>query len=83
MNIILIPLIDQINETQTGFLQVGELQFKIFITVGSFDALAKYKVQNTKQFNGYFGCGYCLHPGDLVNRTIKYKYYLGGKMSEL
>ena len=74
MNVFLTPLIKQINETQTDLIHIDNLQFKLFVTVGSFDSPAKCKVQNMKQFNGYFGCGHCLHPGDVVNRTIKYKH---------
>lgn len=33
---------------------------------------ARPAMQNTTQFNGYFGCGFCLHPGNLVERQIKY-----------
>ena len=29
-------------------------------------------MQNTTQFNGYFGCGFCLHPGTLVEKQVKY-----------
>lgn len=27
---------------------------------------------NTTQFNGYYGCGFCLHPGKLVDKVVKY-----------
>ena len=36
------------------------------------DSKARPTMQNTTQFNGYFGCGFCLHPGTLVERQVKY-----------
>lgn len=36
------------------------------------DSKAKPAMQNTTQFNGYFGCGFCLHPGTLVEKQVKY-----------
>lgn len=36
------------------------------------DSRARPAMQNTTQFNGYFGCGFCLHPGTLVNKQVKY-----------
>lgn len=29
-------------------------------------------MRNTTQFNGYFGCGFCLRPGTLIDRQVKY-----------
>ncbi|CAN8007110.1 unnamed protein product [Ixodes pacificus] len=29
-------------------------------------------MQNMMQYNGYFGCGWCLHPGTSVEGTVKY-----------
>ncbi len=36
------------------------------------DSKARPAMQNTTQFNGYFGCGFCLHPGTLVDKQVKY-----------
>lgn len=30
------------------------------------------EIQNTTQFNGDYGCGFCLHPGKLVDKVVKY-----------
>lgn len=29
-------------------------------------------MQNMTQYNGYFGCGWCLHPGSSIDGTVKY-----------
>lgn len=36
------------------------------------DSKARPAMQNTTQFNGYFGCGFCLHPGTLVDKQVRY-----------
>lgn len=36
------------------------------------DSKARPAMQNTTQFNGYYGCGFCLHPGILVEKQVKY-----------
>ncbi|XP_037572456.2 uncharacterized protein LOC119454715 [Dermacentor silvarum] len=38
----------------------------------SADAPARAIMQNMRQFNGRFSCGWCLHPGTIVDGTIKY-----------
>nr|XP_054593618.1 uncharacterized protein LOC129160660 isoform X1 [Nothobranchius furzeri]XP_054593619.1 uncharacterized protein LOC129160660 isoform X1 [Nothobranchius furzeri]XP_054593620.1 uncharacterized protein LOC129160660 isoform X1 [Nothobranchius furzeri] len=35
------------------------------------DSKARPAVQNTTRFNGYSGCGFCLHPGTLVEQQVK------------
>lgn len=36
------------------------------------DSVARPLLQGSVQFNGYSGCSFCLHPGKLVERTVKY-----------
>ncbi|XP_075534237.1 uncharacterized protein LOC142568042 [Dermacentor variabilis] len=36
------------------------------------DAPARAIMQNMRQFNGHFGCSWCLHPGFVIDGTIKY-----------
>ncbi|KAH6933925.1 hypothetical protein HPB50_018848 [Hyalomma asiaticum] len=36
------------------------------------DALARASLQNFTQYNGHYGCGWCLHRGKTVDGTIKY-----------
>lgn len=35
-------------------------------------SVARQLLLNSVQFNGYFGCNWCLHPGKLVDRQIRY-----------
>lgn len=36
------------------------------------DSKARPTMQNSTQFNGYYGCSFCLYPGTLVERQVKY-----------
>lgn len=36
------------------------------------DAPARAIMQNMLQFNGHFGCGWCLHPGTVIDGTLRY-----------
>lgn len=38
----------------------------------SVDSKARPTMRNTTQFNGYYGCGFCLYPGTLVDKQVKY-----------
>ena len=41
------------------------------VLCGSFDAPAKCLFQDMSQFNGAFGCPYCLHQGEVVKTSEK------------
>ncbi|XP_037560291.1 uncharacterized protein LOC119437304 [Dermacentor silvarum] len=45
---------------------------KVYCFTGTADAPARALMQNTVQYNGYFGCGWCLHPGKCIEGTVKY-----------
>jgi hypothetical protein len=36
------------------------------------DSVARPLLQGTTQFNGYYGCSWCLHKGELVEGQVKY-----------
>jgi len=40
---------------------------RVFTVICSCDSVARSLLQNIKQFNGMFGCAWCLHPGVAVN----------------
>lgn len=45
------------------------------------DTLARSKLQNFKQFNGYNACSYCLHPGHHASGSqVKYGFLEGVKL---
>ncbi|KAL1426065.1 hypothetical protein MTO96_018540 [Rhipicephalus appendiculatus] len=50
----------------------GELTSSVQIVYCCVDAPARAAVLNWKQFNGYFGCSFCLHKGSRYQRSVKY-----------
>ncbi|XP_033114024.1 uncharacterized protein LOC117114465 [Anneissia japonica] len=45
---------------------------KLFGICCCVDSVARAPMKNKIQYNGYFGCEFCYHPGKCVNRTVKY-----------
>lgn len=51
----------------------GELKTsKIFPLFCCVDSVARPMIQNATQFNGFYGCSYCYHPGKVINKQVKY-----------
>lgn len=48
----------------TGICRIS----RVFTLVCSSDAIARTILRNCKQFNGKFGCDWCLHPGEVVEK---------------
>ncbi|CAN8014896.1 unnamed protein product, partial [Ixodes persulcatus] len=44
----------------------------VYCVCCSADSPARALMQNMVQYNGYFGCGWYLHPGKTVEGTVKY-----------
>ena len=41
---------------------------KVFLVVSPVDSIARCALQNLKQFNGAYGCGWCLNKGEVVQK---------------
>jgi hypothetical protein len=81
MDIFLIPFIKEALElSENGFEWTKEsgvkVRSKVLVTNCSVDSVAKPLIQGVKQFNGYYGCGYCLHPGVGVGGTNQVRYVI-------
>lgn len=76
MNIFLDPFVHQANELSTAGFQWyhndQQVTSKLFLLGCCVDSVARCAMLNMKQYNGYYGCTYCEHPGKLVNGVIKY-----------
>lgn len=61
------PLGREIEKLQSSCLTVDiegrKWDFNLSLTHSSFDLPAKAVMQNMSQYNGRYGCTYCLHPG--------------------
>ena len=46
--------------------------FPILVCV---DTITRLPLQGTLQFNGKYGCNWCLHPGEYFARSMRYKRF--------
>ncbi|XP_045913156.1 uncharacterized protein LOC123975596 [Micropterus dolomieu] len=76
MHVFLKPFVDQAKVLATkgvSWRKDGKVVIsKVVGVCCCVDSKARPAMQNCTQFNGYFGCGFCLHPGTLVNGQVKY-----------
>ncbi|KAJ8050003.1 hypothetical protein HOLleu_03009 [Holothuria leucospilota] len=66
------PFVDELKKLgNEGFQwqdETGLHTSRVYCAVVSCDAVARCLLQNFHQFNGSFGCGTCLHEGEMVQR---------------
>ncbi|XP_034944122.1 uncharacterized protein [Chelonus insularis] len=71
MNLFFKPFVNEANSLSSEGIQwkLGKRQItsKIFPLNGCFDSVARCKILNMKQYNGYFGCTFCEQKGDYLN----------------
>uniref|UniRef100_A0A1X7TS34 Transposase domain-containing protein n=1 Tax=Amphimedon queenslandica TaxID=400682 RepID=A0A1X7TS34_AMPQE len=76
VDIMLQPIMEEIDQLNTlGFTfssPDGIKTVRIKLLFGVFDLVAKAKILNMTQFNGYYGCSTCLHPGQHHERRRVY-----------
>ena len=92
MNVFLKPFVESMNELSCQGVQCiingSEICIKVFPLVCSVNSVARAPVQGFVQFNGSFGCGHCLHPGQWVQnkannpRSGNIKYPILDKVSK-
>lgn len=74
MQVYLKPFTEQAKSLSSGVLwrkNGVQIKSKIVGCCCCVDSKARPAMQNTIQFNDYYGCGFCLHPGVLVERQVK------------
>lgn len=75
------PLSDELEDLDENKIQVkiANTMYKIVLRVllVTADTVARCKILMFKQFNGTFGCTYCLHPGAKIGDSNSYKYPVG------
>lgn len=81
------PLAKEMNHLQSTGLFFNDQYFPVFISHASMDLPAKAEVQNNVHHNGFYACMYCHHPGETVNRTVRFTFrknpYLARTHSEM
>jgi hypothetical protein len=73
------PFIDELNHLYQKGLDVNNKNYRVLVCSCCVDSPARAKVLEIKQFNGYYGCTFCLHPSvnqrypgmNVENRTLE------------
>jgi hypothetical protein len=74
MNVLFKPFVDEcIALDRDGFdwhccVTNANVATRVSVIVGVCDAVARPLIQNFTQFNGFYGCGYCLDEGESVEK---------------
>lgn len=70
MNVFLTPYIVHMNKLSNDGIQctiANEVRtIKVFTICCCVDSVARAPMQGIVQYNGYFGCSWCLHPGNYI-----------------
>lgn len=88
MNIFLKPFVNGVNQlSETGIdciIHNERKTIKLYALCCCVDSVARAPMQGLIQFNGYYGCNWCLHPGVLVphNTGAAVKYILMNEIPE-
>ncbi|KAK3925612.1 Bifunctional protein Aas [Frankliniella fusca] len=88
MPLYLKPFVDEINELyENGFTWHSptgrQIRSKCILLNCVADSKAKPLVQGVKMHNGYWGCGYCNHPGKMYEGSSQAKYPLNNDILQL
>lgn len=67
-NVFLDPIIDDLNRVKREKFMVNGRIYSIQPVITTVDTIARNGLSNTTQFNGLFGCDWCLNPGIVVKR---------------
>lgn len=49
-----------------------KMNLKLSCLLAPVDSVARPVMQNRLQFNGYFGCSWCYHPGEWIDNAMRY-----------
>lgn len=66
------PFANEVEKLELNGFVFNQQVFRAAVTCAVFDLPAKAAFQQTMQFNGYFGCGFCLHSGKNVGGSVKF-----------
>ena len=69
MDLFIKPCVDELIRLGTTGVLVDGVKYYVKPLIISVDAVARPVLRNTTQFNGLFGCDFCLHPGKF---NVKY-----------
>lgn len=61
----IVPCVDRLRKLEETGIEFNGQKYEIRLLIISTDTIARPVLRNTTQFNGKFGCDFCLHPGKL------------------
>ncbi len=61
----IVPCVDRLRKLEEIGIEFNGQKYEIRLLIISTDTIARPVLRNTTQFNGKFGCDFCLHPGKL------------------
>lgn len=65
---------EEMIKLSTG-ISIGSDVYKVVVIQNCLDSVARPKLQNSTQFNGKFGCSFCLHEGEiLLGNQVRYPF---------
>lgn len=62
LELFLLPCIEELNDLFENGIVVNKKKFKVIVCCMCLDSVARAKCLNIKQYNGNYGCTFCLHP---------------------
>lgn len=63
----------QLQRLRNGMIVKSEV-YKVVLLQSCTDSVGRCELFCSKQFNGWYGCTFCLHPGVLIGNQIRYPY---------
>lgn len=57
------PCVERLRKLEEEGIDFNGIHYNVRLLIVSADTIARPVVRNTTQFNGKFGCDFCLHPG--------------------
>ena len=69
----IVECLERVHDHGVTWINCGrEITTKVYMTLVSCDSVARPLLQNMKQFNGEYGCGFCLNSGCVVAKGQGY-----------
>ncbi|KAH8001097.1 hypothetical protein HPB51_026350 [Rhipicephalus microplus] len=74
MHIFIRRFVEEVKDIGTVVWSHAEdiIKSKVHVVLCCVDAPARASILNMKQFNGYYGCSWCLEKGTCVDGSVKY-----------
>lgn len=76
MSTFLHPFTEMMNKVSTDGISCSikdnQINVKVYCLTCSVDSVARAPIQGVKQFNGTYGCNWCLHTGKYLERSMRY-----------